>query len=475
MDIAFKASLFIGVILLLGAGIFKRWIAPAPLDESSRRRIIFGTLAGLVLLLAGSLGEVASITVRIARGRFDGTIFLDYLLSTRHGVSTLLRCGLAVLLTWWGGRTLIAQRLDRVLYSLAGLTVLGTVSWTSHSGVMGLWSFLGDLMHLIAATLWAGAVIYLAWSALWRGPLDDLRRAARRISTVGLVSVLLLAATGTYLGVLHLYSLRALTTTSYGSSLLVKLSFIAIVLAIAGLNRWQLVPRLEQHGASTPLKRAVRAESVLLVAVLLATSVLSTREPPHEHAPHHEAHAPVQSVPAILPGTLEVVGERRYRLTLEPSHGLTQLTARAPDGTIFPVDAPDPRDLQFTLPTQQTGIWRLEGVLHDEPFSLPVTLMSTATATGQRVHIHLTPTPTLAGGGITNLAIATNVEPAEPLVVSYRMPGMQHVTDDQPIILTQTADSLWHAALRFPMVGTWQLTLHAGAETLELPIEVLNE
>jgi putative copper export protein len=438
---------------------------------------------GLVLVLAGSLGEVALISTRIARGRFDQGIFLDYLLSTRHGLGTFTRCGLAVVLAAWGGRTLVSRRTDRFLHATAGLGLLGTVAWTSHSGVMGLWPFLGDVAHLVAATSWGGAVLYLAWSALWTGSPTTLRETTRRVSAVGLTSVLLLTATGVYLGVVHLYGLRALTTTPYGTALRVKLTIIAVILAIAAFNRWRLVPLLERHGASAPLRRAVRVESVLLVAVLAATGVLTTREPPHEHAahahaehaPHHEADDPGTPAVTSSPGTIEVVGERRYRLTLEPGADLEALRVLTPEGEVHPLDVPAAHDLSFTLPMEETGIWRLDGAMNGEPFSLPLALLRAATTTGQEVYVHLTPAPSLSGGGTTELTVATRAARAEPLVVSYHMPGMQHATDDEPVTLIQTPGDLWHATLRFPMVGTWRLALHVGDERLELPVEVLDE
>lgn len=76
------------------------------------------------------------------------------------------------------------------------------------------------------------------------GSLASTVRIVRRFSTTAAVSVILLTLAGVGLTVAELGSFSALTTTTYGILLLVKLGIVAVVLFLAGYNRFFLLPWL---------------------------------------------------------------------------------------------------------------------------------------------------------------------------------------------------------------------------------------
>jgi copper transport protein len=95
-----------------------------------------------------------------------------------------------------------------------------------------------------------------------------------------------LAATGVVLAVRLVGSWHALTHTGYGLLLLAKLAAIAAVLAAAWRSKTWVAHRLElavvlRGDAATvrPFVVAVAAETLLLVAVLGAASLLVTAVP----------------------------------------------------------------------------------------------------------------------------------------------------------------------------------------------------
>ena len=76
------------------------------------------------------------------------------------------------------------------------------------------------------------------------GSLAATVHMVQRFSTMAAISVVLLALAGTALGYSELGSFSALLTTTYGLTLTVKLALVAVVLFMAGYNRYFLLPWL---------------------------------------------------------------------------------------------------------------------------------------------------------------------------------------------------------------------------------------
>ncbi|MDQ3458088.1 MAG: copper resistance D family protein [Deinococcota bacterium] len=493
MAAALKAGLFIGAVLLLGAGLFSRWVGPELLHHKSKRRLWWGLLAGALVLLTAGLVEVV-ITVNRAVGGFYPDLALDYLLYTRHGQATLARSGLTVLLLALGLGGRLPGTLDRLGYALFGLGVLASLSMVSHGGAMGPLPLLGDLAHLVGATLWAGAVVYVAWAPSWAETKEALEVAVSRVSSLGVFGVAVLTLTGMYASLLHLYGLSALTETTYGWTLTVKILLVLVILGIAAANRWLLMPKLAR-GRSSGLRRLVRLESVLLMGVLSVTGVLATREPPHRHdamdhalhqsmtpPPGHEDHTPAATPSgantwALASGPVTVTPllplEGPLTLVLSPAGTAEDdvtFTVLSPDGTRYPLRAErvpthhGQNELWLELPALQSGLWQL--LAEDEAFLF--TVYESALEGGGTFTAVFLPTPSLAGGGRSEVfvhAYEGDQSDARPLFIAYRMPGMAHAGDDERFELesdTRHHDArafARHASLSFPMVGRWEVTL----------------
>ncbi|MFJ8073452.1 copper resistance CopC/CopD family protein [Streptomyces sp. NPDC096176] len=92
-----------------------------------------------------------------------------------------------------------------------------------------------DVLHLLAVAVWLGGLATLL-TALYRSP-DVERRAVRRFSTVAFVSVVVLTATGLYQSWRQVGSWSALTGTSYGQLLLIKVGLVAVMVGVAWISR----------------------------------------------------------------------------------------------------------------------------------------------------------------------------------------------------------------------------------------------
>ncbi len=149
-------------------------------------------------------------------------------------------------------------------------------------------------VHVAGAAFWAGGLVLLSAAVIpsvW--PAGDAARrsalaiALPRFSAVAGAVWVLLAISGVYAAWLHVGSLPALLTPGYGLALLGKLLFLLPILALAALNRWRFLPRIERSAggpapAAPAARRArgsVRWELMLALPVFLLAAFMASSEP----------------------------------------------------------------------------------------------------------------------------------------------------------------------------------------------------
>lgn len=232
------------------------------------------------------------------------------LFETRSGSLLLARLSLLVLiagllaiggrakawplgLAWWwvgfGLSTLVASTFSLGSHAAAGARPIGSTPAVST---------LADWVHLVAAGTWLGGLAALG-VALSRTPrlLGESGAIAARLvghfTRLATVCVATIALTGLYQAVVEVGDLPSLVDTPYGQALVVKLVFLILTLGVAAANLLLVGPRLRQAAiapappaAANPwparIRQTVGAEALLLAAVLLATSGLTSLTPARE-------------------------------------------------------------------------------------------------------------------------------------------------------------------------------------------------
>jgi copper transport protein len=389
MQIAAKAALYVGLVLLLGAGVFVRCIASETIAAALWRRLGAGVWVGALLLAVGSALDVID-TVSRALGSLDPSAILPYLSDTRHGNAVLARLVVValVLLLGLGHRRPAAA--ERAAFVALGLALLTTFSVVSHAGAQpGFLPISADLGHLVGVTGWGGALVYGAWLVPWRvsGPARAaVEGAATRLSTVGLWCVALIAATGVYASLVQLWGPRALTETPYGRVLLIKLAVVSSVAAVAAINRWVVLPSLARGSAAGRLGGLVKIESLLLLTVFGVTAVLVSQPPP---GPPPTLSRPLTFRSAVGPWTARGTVERRDpgRFAIElrlqgtpgapaPAVGVVSLMLTMLDMQMAPVETqlaevrPGVYQGRFFLP--MTGQWQMTIHAGDSTARVPI-------------------------------------------------------------------------------------------------------
>ncbi len=257
-------------------------------------------LAATVLL--SGLATLAYQVV-VVSGRADALlepgIWLRMLLHSRFGTIWLLRHGLLVLVA---ALLLLREReesaVDWTAWRLEawalGAVAAAAMAWAGHAAAaepLGLVAALADACHLVAAGLWLGALLPLALllRAASRESGADARPyavlAVRRFSTLALMAMLAIVATGLGNAWVEVGSVPALVGTRYGRLLLVKIALLGPILGLAAANRRRLLPALSGDGATVGrpamarLSRFIVWELALALLILAVTAMLSLTVP----------------------------------------------------------------------------------------------------------------------------------------------------------------------------------------------------
>jgi putative copper export protein len=211
-------------------------------------------------------------------------------LDTRFGQAWLLRAALAVLLAFVA--VIAARRTERGNASLAavalglGVLIAATPAFSGHARVEGGVALASDWVHVVAASVWAGGLVFLL-IALWRAHSEErwqfTARAVPRFSALAVASIATLLTAGVVNGFLEVGSWRGLWETTYGQVLLVKVALVLPVLALGAFNNRVSVPRLRAKIASALERRrflvSVTVELALAVVIVAVTGAL-VAEPP---------------------------------------------------------------------------------------------------------------------------------------------------------------------------------------------------
>lgn len=179
-----------------------------------------------------------------------------------------------------------------------------------------------DAVHLTGAAIWFGGLVLLV--VYLRRPGDDEPTTAADVvaafSRTAAVALVAVTAGGLALGWAEVRALRALTSTAYGATLMVKVGLVAIVVALAAYNNRRLVPAIrrgadygDRERAWDRLAATVRIESGLLVVVLLVTGALVYIQPAREAAGVTGAYSTYQALDEIYEVNLVVDPNRAGR------------------------------------------------------------------------------------------------------------------------------------------------------------------
>ena len=186
-----------------------------------------------------------------------------------------------------------------VLVSLGSAGALASLAWTGHGaaseGLAGTRQLIADIVHLLAAGAWLGALAALGMllfrpaQAMSGEHVRLTYRTLEGFSLTGTAIVALIVLSGLVnswmlVGPEHLLSMRS---TLYGQLLIAKLALFGVMLVLAAANRFRLTPALDQaikNGGTfaviSRLRRSLTFEVSAALLILGLVAWLGTLQPP---------------------------------------------------------------------------------------------------------------------------------------------------------------------------------------------------
>ncbi len=278
-----RLGLYLALGTAFGVPLFALYAQVAGAAEL-RRMLLSAAVIGVALSVAGLILLAASMA-GIPAASVDRAAVEAILSLPAIGTAVMIRIGALLLLAV----TAFAIRRARSLAVLGvafGGTALASLAWTGHGNISeGLWApvhLTADVIHLLAAGAWLGALVALV--ALVPRPAGSVDRehvaqthaALAGFSVVGSVIVGLIVVSGlvnswTVIGV---DNVGALLTTVYGWLFIAKLALFTAMLGLAAANRFRLTPALER-AASEPSRQMKALRTSLVVETSAAVSILA--------------------------------------------------------------------------------------------------------------------------------------------------------------------------------------------------------
>ena len=277
--------LFAALALVIGPLTLRLLVLRGPVSERLERRFnLVTSIAAISVINVGIAAFVlrASNALQLPLGDLVYGDLQPFAEKTRFGVAFLVMTigfgavGTLLLLAWVSDQSALRWgALGLAILFASGLSLSGHQATEANSSWV---SELADWVHLVAASIWVGGLVTLAF-LVWPTAPELRRRAFLGFSrlAMGLVGALVLA--GAYLALVRLPQLSDLWSTDYGRMLIVKLAIVSFALAWGGFHHLVVRPRLEA-GLSPRVRPSLVGETAVALTVLLAAAVLTNVAPP---------------------------------------------------------------------------------------------------------------------------------------------------------------------------------------------------
>jgi copper transport protein len=224
-------------------------------------------------------------------------------------------------------------------------------------------------LHATAVAFWIGALLPLGF-ALRENRSQAAAALARFSKAIPFVIVPLIAA-GIVLALMQVERPTAIWTTAYGWVLLVKLALLAVLFALAAINRWRLTAPVEagDPAAARSLASTIAVETVVAVAILGVVATWRFTPPPRalEAAAARPASVHIHTAKAMAD------------VTITPGHaGPVSASIVIMTGDFGPLDAKEVTLVLSNLPAgiepmrwaatkPGDGTWRADGLVIPAP------------------------------------------------------------------------------------------------------------
>ncbi len=301
MTVVVRFALYVDLMLVFGLPLFQLHAMRKPERSSAlagkfSNLTIGATIAGMILSAISMILMVKAMSGAADFSSIEQHMIEMMLTDTPFGMAWCLRMAMLVISVLAGILFTRMPTLKFGMMSLAGGIALATLSWGGHGamdeGVRGQLHLVADIIHLLAAGAWVGALAVFILMLILRYGNDaaDISLLSRTLNGFALMGT---AIVGSLLitGALNYWlivgpTINGLFSTTYGQLLVAKLVLFGMMLLLAAANRYRLSPLLErahlvgEYGeAIAALRRSLFIETCCAFLILALVAWLGTLGP----------------------------------------------------------------------------------------------------------------------------------------------------------------------------------------------------
>ena len=296
LAIAIRFALYANLMVLFGWPLFALYGTRDKAMGLSPRSLASLILLAVILSVAGMLAMTASMSgvaiIDVDRGSIEAMVF-----ETPMGVAWQVRMAALAAIEVLA---FVRNPVVRIVQVALAAAALATLAWTGHGAAgeatKGLVQLVADIVHLLAAGAWIGALVALGLmvarhaSQPTSADFISMHRALDGFSKAGAIFVALLIITGsvnTWI-LVGPAGIGLVGSDQYVQLLALKLALFAAMLGLAATNRFRLTPALSRDlddgfvplQTLEALRRSIAIEAGLSAIVLAIVAWLGTLVPP---------------------------------------------------------------------------------------------------------------------------------------------------------------------------------------------------
>ncbi|MCQ6264116.1 CopD family protein [Fictibacillus sp. WQ 8-8] len=263
-------SLFIGTFLLYSMPVEKR-----PFIHMHKKWL----LACIFLIPVAAFSQVLELALSLGKDFGFWPTLNDILFSFDIGKGWFFILALSFLLFVLVYFNDVSK--DRFLAKLSlfiGVMITAAVGYTSHAATLNEWGGLAaHSLHFLAVTSWTGTLLAVSWLSKDR---EKIPVFLKWFTPFALVCLSVTIGAGIWLMSYIVPQYYNSWMMNYGQALLIKHVLLVVVIFYALVNSIWIRRKMSEPSFSP--YRWMRLESVFLLFIFIATSVMVQQEPPHD-------------------------------------------------------------------------------------------------------------------------------------------------------------------------------------------------
>ncbi len=238
-------------------------------ERVQRRFERYFSLPTLIVLFLANIGVLIGQALNLSGGDLPSaispTLLVELATSGRFGIYWIMRevvILLAIILALYMFFQQRRSRITKTVLPIANLVLasalLIAITLSGHAAAVNpnivSYAIVIDWLHLLAASLWVGGIIYIATNYLPVLKRLNIPQQAHSLITVlpyftplAIAGVVIMSITGPFSATFHLTSWQQLLSTAYGRALLVKIALIGGLLVTSAIHVGILRPRLKKE------------------------------------------------------------------------------------------------------------------------------------------------------------------------------------------------------------------------------------